>query len=505
MKTTGFVKNAAILTVTSLMLRTIGMVFRIYMAGKIGAEGMGLYQLIISIYTLAATFASAGICTAVTRLVTDELACGRPSSVGRVMRRAIALSVIIGVLSGILLYLSADLIAGRWLKDTRATLSIRVLGFSLPFMGVSSCLRGYFVARRRVIIPSTAQLLEQGVRIGVIMTLMDRLLPLGVGFGCMAILLGDGVAEATSCLFQSVGYAFDRRKIKRKADVPVPLIKRLAGIALPITAGRYLNTALRTIENVLVPAKLAAYCLSKEKALASFGALKGMAMPLIFFPASFLNALSTLLIPEVSEAAALHQSLRVNRAVGRTLHLTLTASIGLSGLFTLFAGELGQLFYQSDEVGFLLRVLAPLMPVMYLESIVDGILKGLNQQVSSLKHSVADSALRILLIWLIVPHRGMEGFLFIMVLSNLFTSGLNLHRLLTVTGMKMNWGRWVIKPLLGAATAGGLGVLVTRLPLLSGGSTLLVTAVGGIITVGLYALLLPMLGCLTREDLRVRG
>lgn len=507
MKKTSFIKNAFILTVTSLILRTIGIFFRVYMAGKIGAEGMGLYQLVFSIYTLAATFASAGICTAVTRLVADELACGSPTTVRQILRRSIALSALIGLLSAIILYLGADVISSWWLKDTRAIPSLQVLCVSLPFMGVSSCLRGYFIARRKVGVPSQAQLLEQVVRIGVIVCLMDRLLPLGMAYGCMAILLGDALAEIVSCFYQTVGYLIDRRRmmqISSSAAASGHILRRLLGIAVPITAGRYLNTALRTIENVLVPAKLAQFCLSQEKALASFGALKGMAMPLLFFPASFLNALSTLLIPEISEASALHQKRRVERAVNHTLHLTLTAAILLSGLFTIFANELGQIFYQSDEVGFLLRVLAPLMPVMYIESVVDGILKGLNQQVSSLKYSVADSGLRILLILFIVPRRGMEGFLFIMILSNLFTAGLNLHRLLTVTGLHLKWGQWIVKPLLAAAVSGGLSLLVYHLPAISGLSTLPATLIGGLVAVGIYGVLLLLLGCIRREDLRLR-
>ena len=508
MKKSSFVKNAAILTVTSLILRTVGIFFRIYMAGKLGAEGMGLYQLVFSIYVLAATFASAGICTAVTRLVTDELACGCPATVRRILRRAMLLSGCIWLASAAALALGADTIAAVWLKDTRAVPSLRVLGASLPFMGATSCLRGYFVARRRVGVPSRAQLLEQAVRIGVIVAAMDRLLPLGLAYGCLAILLGDTLAEIASCLYQTVGYAIDRRRLAAapcSATGSRHILRRLLAIAVPITAGRYLNTALRTIENVLVPAGLATFCLSREKALASFGALKGMAMPLLFFPASFLTALSTLLIPEISEASVLHQTRRVERAVNHTLHLTLTASILLGGLFTLFAYPLGDLFYHSAEVGFLLRVLAPLMPVMYVESVVDGILKGLNQQASSLKYSVADSVLRIALILWIVPHRGMEGFLFIMVLSNLFTAGLNLHRLLTVTGLPMKWGQWVVKPALAVGTAGGLSWWVTQWPAVSRLPTLPVTLIGGGIAVVLYAALLPLLGCLRRDDLRLRA
>lgn len=351
------------MTATALLLRTIGMFFRVYMSNKIGAEGMGLYQLIFSIYVLGSTFATSGICTAVTRLVTDELVTGTKKSVNAVLRKAIVLSVLIGVVSALLIFFGADPISRYWLKDLRAIPALKVLCFSLPSMGVSSCLRGYFIARRKAASPSRAQIFEQIVRIGVVVFLIDRFAVLGLTFACVAVMLGDTLAEIASCLYLAAGYFHDRRKVKIPPSPPVKqrhgVLYRLLAIAAPITAGRYLNTILRTIENILVPSTLTKYSGSKEKALSSFGALKGMAMPLLFFPSSFLNSLSTLLIPEISEASALHQQKKVNRAVGLTLQITLLSSILLSGLFTMFARELGLVIYNSEEVGFLLLVLAP--------------------------------------------------------------------------------------------------------------------------------------------------
>ncbi len=506
MKKATFIKNAFIMTATALLLRTIGMFFRVYMSNKIGAEGMGLYQLIFSIYVLGSTFATSGICTAVTRLVTDELVTGTKKSVNAVLRKAIVLSVLIGVASALLIFFGADPISRYWLKDLRAVPALKVLCFSLPSMGVSSCLRGYFIARRKAASPSRAQIFEQIVRIGVVVFLIDRFAVLGLTFACVAVMLGDTLAEIASCLYLAAGYFHDRRKVKIPPSPPVKqrhgVLYRLLAIAAPITAGRYLNTILRTIENILVPSTLTKYSGSKEKALSSFGALKGMAMPLLFFPSSFLNSLSTLLIPEISEASALHQQKKVNRAVGLTLQITLLSSILLSGLFTMFARELGLVIYNSEEVGFLLLVLAPLMPIMYVESVVDGMLKGLNRRVSSLKYMLLDSSSRIVLILFLVPSRGMEGFLFIMVLSNLLTCFLNTHRLLSVTGMKLKWSTWILKPVLAMCTGAASVLLLIKATPLHTLPRIWILIIGGVLAAGLYCLLLPLLGCITREDLR---
>ena len=501
-----FIKNAFIMTATALILRTIGIFFRIYMSNKIGAEGMGLYQLIFSVYMLGSTFASAGICTAVTRLVTDELVCGTKKSVRGILRKAVGLSVLIGVISALLIFFGADPISRYWLMDLRAVPALKVLCFSLPSMGVSSCLRGYFIARRKAASPSRAQIFEQLVRIGVVMFLLDRFVAMGLTYACAAVMAGDALAEIASCLYLATGYFRDQRKVNPPVRPPQKqahgVVYRLMAIAGPITAGRYLNTLLRTIENILVPNTLAKFTQSKEQALSSFGALKGMAMPLLFFPSSFLNSLSTLLIPEISEANALHQKAKVNRAVGLTLHITLLSSILISGLFTMFAQELGMVIYGSDEVGFLLKVLAPLMPVMYVDSVVDGMLKGLNQQVSSLKYSFLDSASRIVMIIFLVPARGMEGFLLIMVLSNLLICSLNTHRLLTVTGLKIPWSQWVLKPVLAMATAAAVSFLLLNITPAERLSQIGLLLVGGGSAALLYCGLLPLLGCVSREDLR---
>ena len=210
--------------------------------------------------------------------------------------------------------------------------------------------------------------------------------------------------------------------------------------------------------------------------------------------------MSTLLIPELSEAHTLGEQQKVTRAVKKALRITLLMSIWLSGLFTVFAYDLGDILYGSHDVGFLLRVLAPLMPIMYLESIVDGMLKGLNQQMRSLWYSVLDSATRILLIIALVPAKGMAGFLFIMVLSNLLTSSLNLQRLLKVTNVRMQWGEWLIRPLLAAIAAVSGWMLLQNV--LSIATPVRRVVVGiGIISV-IYLILSFLFGSIKKDDLR---
>ncbi len=495
-----FVKNTAVMTVTSLLLRTLGIVFRVFISNRVGAEGMGLYQLVFSVYVLGTTFAAAGLTTAVTRLVAEHLVRGDSRAVRRVMRSSVWMCIVIGVLSALLLYIGAPLI-GDLIGDVRAIPALRVSGIALPFIGISSCIKGYFAARRRAGPPSVSQIIEQLTRIGGILWMLELA---GEGCtledACRIIILGDALSETVACGYLTITYRLDKRCYTLPSTRPQqPVLRPLLTIALPLTAGRYLSTLLRTVENILVPARLTIYTHSNALSLSQFGAIKGMALPLIFFPSAFLMTVSGLLIPELSDAHALGHRRQVAYLVERAVQVTAMGGILIGCFFTVLGRQLGVYLYGDDTVGLYLQILGPLTPVMYLDSVASGMLKGLGQQVQSLWYSIADSAVRVVLILILLPLYGITGFLFVMLVSNLLTSLLNTHRLLTVSGSTMQWRRWVLSPLLIAVLGSGGWAALQRLWHLPRLAELLV---GGGFIVAVYVTLLPLFRCVTREDLK---
>lgn len=140
-----YFKNAVILTVTGLALRAAGMFFRIYIAARIGAEGMGLYQLIFTIYSLCITFATAGVSVAATRLAAEELTQPDMGRTAGVLNRVVRLGLELGLAAAVVQFVLAYPAAKYWLGDARAELSLKILAPSLPFMAVGTALRGYFL------------------------------------------------------------------------------------------------------------------------------------------------------------------------------------------------------------------------------------------------------------------------------------------------------------------------------------------------------------------------
>ena len=185
--------------------------------------------------------------------------------------------------------------------------------------------------------------------------------------------------------------------------------------------------------------------------------IKGMALPILFFPSTLLNAVSTLLIPEISEAEARNRHGLVRSATRNILKLTSVIAFIFGAIFFVGGRKIGLLIYKSPEVGELLRALSPIVPLMYLDSISDGILKGLDQQAFTFL--------------ILLPIFGLRGFIWIMYFSNVLTCFLNVGRLLHVTRVKIRFINEILLPLTSAAVIaiacdrllgfwGGIGNLV---------------------------------------------
>jgi stage V sporulation protein B len=245
---------------------------------------------------------------------------------------------------------------------------------------------------------------------------------------------------------------YDRKKLViNNANSPVKSeTKELLRISFPLLISRYCTSFLRTGENILVP-KTLSDSLSYSTALSRFGAVKGMALPVLFFPSSVLNALSALLLPEMSEAVAKNKPYIIKNAVKKTLQTTWLLGVIFGAIFFFCGENIGKIIYKDTVSGELIKILSVIVPLMYLDSICDGILKGLDQQSYTFFTALADSLLRIILILLFVPKFSMNGFLCIMIFSNVFTCVLHVGKLLRLTGLAPNPFKDIMLPIICAA------------------------------------------------------
>ncbi|HIS68433.1 MAG TPA: oligosaccharide flippase family protein [Candidatus Gallacutalibacter stercoravium] len=498
-----FMFNTLLLTCATLLSRTIGISFRVFMSNQIGAEGVGLYQLVTTVYFFATTFATAGISLTVTRLVTDALAEKQPGRARTVIFYCLLLSLLLSIAAGLALFFGAGYIGGVLVGDARTVLPLQILAPSLPFMAVSACLRGYFYGVRKVLKTASEQLLEQGIEIAVFACLIGSLAPKGLEYACCAIVLGTTLAEIVSCAYSFLLYWQDSRALRRSAQHSREkgVIKKILSVSLPVTASSCLRSGLSTVENMMIPRGLKKSGASAEASLAGYGMLTGMVMPVITFPSAFLSSFSMLLIPELSEANAVHHKRNIRYIAGRSFQITLLFSILVMGVLLLFADQIGQLIYHDSQPGGYIRLLAPVIPLMYLDSVADGMLKGLNEQLRYLSYNLIDSFTRVILILCLLPLLGIYGLIVVIFTSELLNSTLSIARLLKVTGLRLKVGDWILKPLLAVSAPGLLAMWIVRTEPAWFSSPLPLIALVACICL-CYFTSLFLMGSISREDIR---
>ena len=439
-----FLVNSILLVATALIIRSMGLAFRVYMSNTIGAEGIGLYQLILTVYMFFASLTTAGISLFVTRLVTDYLARGKNGIAKRCVTLCLIISVGISIAFGIMMFAFSNELGSVFLGDSRTVLSIKILAPSLPFMAVSACLRGYFLARRSVITTSFEQLLEQLAEIAVFAILVGKLAPMGLEYACCSIVIGTTGAEIISCIYSYILYRISISKIKGKAKRVPHFLNKFTSIALPVTGSSCLRSGLSAIENSLIPTGLRKNGSNYTNALSTYGTISGMVMPIITFPAIFIMPLSTLIIPEISQAKAQNKENSVRRISERLFRIGLLYSIPVMAIMIFLSNELGTVIYNSSDVGIYIAILAPVIPLMYLDSVVDGILKGLNEQV----FNFIDSVIRVILTYFLLPIMGIKGFIIVIFVSESLNTSLSIWRFLKVVQLRLKIFEWIIRPLL---------------------------------------------------------
>lgn len=493
------ITGTLILTAANLITKCMGFFYRVFMSDAIGAEGMGLYQLILPLYSLAWSITSAGFTTTISRLTAQEQIRRQSGNIGRLVKQGVCLSLAVSLpVSGCLFFL-AEPIAAHFLHDARAALSLRLLAPAVPFMACGSCLRGFFLGMQENIVPAVSQVLEQTVRILVIYFLAGIFVPCGLAYACAAAVCGILLGEFFSCLYTLWSYLRfkRRRKLIRKPQLSSPAaLSMILTMALPLSATRIATSLLGTVENILIPRQLQLHGQDTAQALRTYGELTGMAMPLILLPSACLMAASVSLVPEISEASAVRQESRISRTVSAALLFTSIIGIGSAAIFAVFPKEICYIVYDRAALGQILFPLAFLCPLLYAQTTLHGLLNGLGEQFFLFWSSVLSSLITIGVIWFFMPLYGVAAFLGGWFLSLLCAVGLSLLRLYQRTGVIPSLYNCFLKPLLAGAAAGLLVKYIIRICVPSK-----LLFLGSLAGMGLlYLFFLLMLGCLRKEN-----
>lgn len=432
-------RNVGLLTAANLLMRGVGMLFQVYLTARVGAAGVGLLQLITAVQFFAMTLGTSGLRVAALTLTAEEYGYRRFGGVRQAMVWCLGAGLALSTLVGGLLLVLAEPVAVLWVRDVQAIKSLRLLGITLPVNCLSAVLAGCFTACGQVRKLVAVEIGDKIATVGITMLLLRRGVAGDLAHACASIVAGNALAAAGSVTVLLVLlYRWLRNLEGERAS---GMGGRLWRIAVPVALSDYLRSGLSTLEQFLIPWGFARNSGSSSQAMADYGTIHGMVFPILMFPSTVLGAVSDVLVPELARRRAQGNRERIESLIRRCLVLGLFYGAAVAGLLYVLASPLGEGIYHSADAGRYLKCFAPLAVMLYLDLIVDGMHKGLGQQVYCVRVNTITSVLDVALLFFLLPRFGVAGYYWSFVLSHGVNFYLSIGKLLSVSGARLPWGQ----------------------------------------------------------------
>ncbi len=436
-----------VLTASGIALNLLGFCYRTFLARTVGADGMGVYHLVLPFYSLLQSATLTGLCTAVNTLSARESLYGAKAVFKRSARVFLALFALVFTLC----ITCTDFFAGTVLGDMRTKPALMLTLPCLLLTGFENLLKNYFYGTRFPRAPITSELTEQAVRFGAVFALFFAFRPTDPTTACALILLGMVASEVVSVLLLSRVYRAQRAPITRVLTTRRDVVKT----ALPIMASGTLLNLLGAVGAVLIPRGLVAFGFSPNAASAEYGELFGMTLPLLSLPLALLGALPAVLIPSLSNSYSQKNVSKARRLAGKAFHITGLLAFPLTALTLLYSDVAMEWFYQQKTAE---GVLLPLCLATFFSfyqltgcAVLNGVGKTRHVALFALI-----SGLVQLVCTLLVGRFGISAFLWGDLFSTALCALLCFVSARHVLRFSVRYQNWVLRPCLATALAAAL-------------------------------------------------
>lgn len=446
-KKNAFITGTLLLTATGLITRVLGFFYRIFLSRTIGAEGLGIYNMVHPIYGICFALCAGSIQTAISRFVAANIQKGK-----FIFRIGLVISMALSFILTFLICRHADFLATYILMEPRCAPLLPFIAMSVPFSAAHACINGYYYGLQKTKIPAFAQTIEQLIRIGAVFLIADILAESGQVVTVSVAALGHLIGEIASALFVILSYQFfssnsmDTREDtdfkQNYMEIAVPLMS----LALPLMGNRLVLNILGSAEAIWIPNRLSAFGLNSSEAYSIYGVLTGMALPFILFPSTITNSMSVLLLPMVAQAQSVGNEKRISNTISMSLRYSLYMGILCIGLFTMFGNELGVSVFHDSNAGVFIQILAWLCPFLYLATTMGSILNGLGKTSTTFIQNVAAMLLRLFFVVALIPRYGINAYLWGMLSSELLLACLHLFSLKKIVDFTWNAWEMIVKP-----------------------------------------------------------
>ena len=457
--------GTALLFASNVLVKGLGFFYRVILVRLLGAEGIGLVEMVTPIYSCLLVLAGLGLQPALAQSVAAKGAELAETDF-RTARRMLLLS---GASVTAVAIILAPLLSVRFAADARVEISLVAILPAVLIVSLASSWRGWFQGRRELGALGMSQNAEQIARVALGIYLVRRLRPLGIELAAAGVSLATVGGELIGYLYLALLGRFRRRKvIKKRLAVSWQTARRLLDYGLPMTGGRSVNSVLLMLQAYLIP-----FCLQKAgygvaAATEIYGRFSGVALTLLHLPGVFASALATAVMPAVAGSIARPDALR--DYIVRPLQATLICTLPGMALLFIYAGPLCSRLFDNAPAASILRLLAPGGVFFYMQMTLAGVLQGLGDVRRLLVNNALAGCVLLLGVWQLVPVNGLGigGAALSADLSYLCGFLLHLAAVRRHLRQGLPWGRIAVPPLLALAAAGAVWLVCEKTAAASG-------------------------------------
>ena len=395
-----FIKSTIILIIGGFITKILGMIIKIVITRMIKSSGYGLYALIMPTMMLLISLSQLGLPTALNVLIAKN------KNPKKLITASLIISLSLDLIIALFLLLESKYISTNLLKEPRVYLGLLGISLILPFISISNILRSYYFAKERMLPHVITNILEDIVKLGLILLFLPYFLSKGISQAIFFIVITNIFSELTSI----IGFIILLPKFTcKKKDIKPNkgIIKSLLNIALPTTGSRIVGSIGFFLEPIIITSILYKIGYTNNYIVTEYGIINGYVLPLILLPSFFTAALSQALIPNVSKNYSKNKYNLVERKIKQAIIASLIIGIPCTIIFTIIPEVPLKLIYNTNEGVNYIKFLAPICLLHYIQSPISSSLQAMNQAKTSFRGTVYGTIIRTLLLFILSFKLGM--------------------------------------------------------------------------------------------------
>lgn len=430
------ITGTLLLTTAGLLARILGFFYRIFLSRTIGAEGLGIYQMIFPVYGIFFSLCAGSIQTAISRFIAAD-----PDHAKRTLLSGFSISFTLSLAAALMIRHFSEPLAEHILLEPRCAPLLSVMAFAIPCTSIHACICGYYYGKEKVSVPAASQLLEQMIRIFTVFLLVsvciEKQIPVTVSLAVFGLVAGEAGSALFVLIFFLLFHEFHENAGRSYSVGPA-----LLALAAPLMANRLVLNLLQSTETIMIPERLTVYGLTRSQAVCTYGTLTGMAMPFVLFPSALVNSLAVVLLPVTARHQSAGNDSGIADGISMSFRYSLYLGIFCIGIFTVFGEALGLQIFKSQDAGSFIQILAWLCPFLYLATSSGSILNGLGKTKLTFFHHLISLLVRIAFVWFGIPEFGIRACLWGMLASEIFLALLHVLALRRI--VPCDWNAWIL-------------------------------------------------------------